>query len=57
MIEITVTEFEKNFDDYMKRIEDNQEQFLIRREDGTAVMAVPATDELETLYKNHNEAS
>lgn len=57
MIEITVTEFEKNYDDYMRRIEDNQEQFLIRREDGTAVMAVPATDELETLYKNHNEAS
>mgnify|MGYP001252900961 CR=1 FL=1 len=57
MIEITEIEFEKNFDDYMRRIEDNQEQFLIRREDGTAVVAVPATDELEKLYKNHNEAS
>ena len=57
MIEITEIEFEKNFDGYMRRIEDNQEQFLIRREDGTAVVAVPATDELEKLYKNHNEAS
>jgi len=57
MIEITEIEFEKNFDDYMRRIEDNQEQFLIRKPDGTAVVAVPATDELEALYQNHDEAS
>jgi len=54
MIEITEVEFEKNFDDYMKRIEENREEFLIRRVDGTAVVAVPVSDELEKIYKDQN---
>ena len=56
MIEITLEEFEKNFDAYMDRIEQNREEFLVRKSDGTAVVAVPMTDELEALYKDHNEA-
>ena len=56
MIEITLEEFEKNFDAYMDRIEQNREEFLVRKSDGTAVVAVPVTDELEALYKDHNEA-
>ena len=56
MIEVTFEEFEKNFDSYMDRIEQNGEEFLVRKSDGTAVVAVPVTDELEALYKNHNEA-
>jgi len=43
MIELTVEEFEKDFDTYMDRIEAG-EQFLIRQPDGRAVMAVPADD-------------
>lgn len=57
MIEVTFEEFEKNFDSYMDRIEQNGEEFLVRKSDGTAVVAVPVTDELEALYKDHNEAS
>lgn len=56
MIEVTFEEFEKNFDSYMDRIETNKEEFLVRKPDGTAVVAAPVTDELEALYKNHNEA-
>ncbi len=57
MVEVTLEEFEKNFDAYMDRIETNKEEFLVRKPDGTAVVAVPATDELEALYQNHDEAS
>ena len=56
MVEISVVEFEKDFDAYMDRIEAG-ESFLIRQPDGKAVVAVPATDELEALYSNHDEAS
>ena len=67
MIEVTVTEFEKNFDTYMDRIE-NGEQFLIRQPDGKAVVAVPAseleqathdisTNEWYNTYNNHDDAS
>ena len=56
MVEVTFEEFEKNFDAYMDRIEQNGEEFLVRKSDGTAVVAVPMTDELEALYKDHNEA-
>ena len=57
MIEVTFEEFEKNFDSYMDRIEQKGEEFLVRKSDGTAVVAVPVTDELEALYKEHDEAS
>ena len=57
MIEVTFEEFEKNFDAYMDRIEQNREEFLVRKSDGTAVVAVPMTDDLEALYTNHDEAS
>ena len=41
MKEVSVADFEKNFDTYMDRIE-NGEEFLIRQPDGRAVVAVPA---------------
>lgn len=49
LTEVTEAEFEANFDDYMERIEVNQEHFLIRRVDGSAVVAAPITEELEPL--------
>ena len=68
MVEVTLEEFEKNFDAYMERIENNKEEFVIRRSDGKAVVAVPAekleplseqmsNDEWYNLYNNHEEAS
>jgi PHD/YefM family antitoxin component YafN of YafNO toxin-antitoxin module len=56
MIEVTELEFEENFDEYMERIENQKEEFLIRRADGTAVVAVPAGQEFEHLW-NHDDAS
>ena len=60
MTEITEAEFEKNFDDYMERIETNKEEFLIRRADGTAVVAVPVTEEDKDLWASlcdHDDGS
>ena len=53
MIEVTVEEFEKNFDAYLDRIEGGEE-FLIRQPDGKAVVAVPA-GELEHLAEQVGE--
>ena len=68
MVEITLEEFEKDFDAYMDRIEANKEKFLVRKSDGTAVVAMPV-EELEqateaigeddwyNVYSNHDDAS
>lgn len=48
MTEITEQEFEKNFDDYMDRIEKGEE-FLIRLPDGRAVAAVPVDEEIQKI--------
>jgi hypothetical protein len=47
MVEVPFAEFEKDFDAYMDRIEAG-ESFIVRKPDGTAVMAVPA-DEYQEL--------
>ena len=49
MIEVTEQEFQDRFEEYMERIESYGEHFLIRREDGTAVIAAPITEEMEPL--------
>jgi len=56
MQEVTELEFEKNFDNYMERIENQKEEFLIRRADGTAVVAVPVGEEYNYLW-DHDDAS
>jgi len=48
MIEITQDEFEKNFDAYMDRVENDKELFLIRMPDGRATVMMPA-DELDEI--------
>ena len=68
MAEVTLEEFEKNFDAYMDRIENNKEEFLVRKQDGTAVVAMPAEqldqtvselsdEEWYNLYSDHSGAS
>ena len=70
MVELSVAEFEKDFDSYMDRIEAG-ESFLIRQPDGRGVVACPAgeieaiadeldvedVDELIDIRSNHDEAS
>ena len=68
MVEVTVEEFEKNFDAYLDRIEKNGEEFLIRQPDGKAVVAVPVgeleqmaeqvgEDDWYNMFSDHNDAS
>tara|TARA_B100000035_G_scaffold3039_1_gene2630 strand:- start:17247 stop:17453 length:207 start_codon:yes stop_codon:yes gene_type:complete len=68
MIEVAFADFEKDFDNYMDRIEAG-ETFIIRQPDGRAVVAVPAgeyeaaatavaeVDDLTEMYSNHEEGS
>ena len=54
MVEVPFDVFEKDFDAYMDRIEAG-ETFVIRKPDGTAVMAVPA-DEYQELADQVTDA-
>jgi PHD/YefM family antitoxin component YafN of YafNO toxin-antitoxin module len=67
MVEVPFDEFERDFDAYMDRIEAG-ESFIVRKPDGTAVMAVPAdeykelTDQVtdtdwEDMMTTHDDAS
>jgi PHD/YefM family antitoxin component YafN of YafNO toxin-antitoxin module len=67
MVEVPFDEFEKDFDAYMDRIEAG-ETFVIRKPDGTAVMAVPADEyqeladqvtdsDWENMMTTHDDAS
>tara|TARA_A100001234_G_scaffold117786_1_gene103328 strand:- start:180 stop:404 length:225 start_codon:yes stop_codon:yes gene_type:complete len=49
MTEVSEEQFQANFDTYMDQIENHGAHYLIRREDGTAVIAAPITEELEPL--------
>ena len=67
MVEVPFAEFEKDFDVYMDRIEAG-ESFIVRKPDGTAVMAVPADEykelsdqvadtDWEDMMTTHDDAS
>ncbi|AOV61881.1 Phd-like antitoxin [Synechococcus phage S-WAM2] len=67
MTEVTVADFEKNFDAYLDRIEGGEE-FLIRQPDGKAVVAMPVgelehladevgEEEWYNMFNNHDDAS
>ena len=67
MVEVPFAEFEKDFDAYMDRIE-ACESFIVRKPDGTAVMAVPAEEykeladqvtdtDWEDMMTTHDDAS
>lgn len=49
MTEVSEEQFQANFDTYMDQIENHGAYYLIRREDGSAVVAAPITEELEPL--------
>ena len=52
----TIKEWEENFDDLYKRVEEG-ETIGIVKEDGTAAVMMPADDELLRIYtENNNEA-
>ena len=52
----TIEEWEKNFDELFKRVEDGETIGIIR-EDGKSAVMMPADDELIRIYTDHEEAS
>ena len=67
MVEVTVEDFEKDFDSYLDRIEAG-ETFIIRQPDGRGVVACPAgeieaiadevgVDDWHELMTTHDDAS
>ena len=52
----TIQEWEENFDELFKRVEDGETIGIIK-EDGQAAVMMPADDELIRIYTDHEEAS
>ncbi len=51
----TIEEWEKNFDELFKRVEEGETIGIIK-EDGQAAVMMPASDEIVRIYTDHNEA-
>jgi len=51
----TIEEWEKNFDELFKRVE-NGETIGIVKEDGQAAVMMPVDDEIVRIYTDHDEA-
>ena len=52
----TLQEWEENFDELFKRVEEG-ETIGVVREDGKAAVFMPADDELVRIHTDHNDAS
>ena len=57
MMEVfTLQEWEENFDELFKRVEEGETIGVIR-DDGQAAVLMPADDELIQIHTDHNDAS
>ena len=52
----TLQEWEENFDELFKRVEEGETIGVIR-DDGKAAVLVPADDELIRIHTDHDDAS
>ena len=52
----TLQEWEENFDELFKRVEEGETIGVIR-DDGKAAVLMPADDELIQIHMDHNDAS
>ena len=52
----TLQEWEENFDELFKRVEEGETIGVIR-DDGQAAVLMPADDELIQIHTDHNDAS
>ena len=55
MEKITIDGLQKNFDDYIKRVE-NGESFIVEDSKGRSVVMVPADEEVIRIHTEHNDA-
>ena len=51
---IPIQEFQSNFEDYIKQIEENKKSFIIESEDGTRAVMIPIDDELVKIHTEMN---
>jgi hypothetical protein len=56
MEKISIESFQKNFDNYIDRVE-NGESFLIQDKTGRLVSIVPSDCEVIKIHTEHNDAS
>ena len=56
MEKVTIEGFQKNFDEYLKRVE-NGESIIIEDVSGKSVVMVPADKEIIRIHTEHNDAS
>lgn len=52
---IPIEQFQENFDDYMRNIEENKSSYIIENEDGQRAIMVPADDDMIKMYTEHEE--
>jgi antitoxin (DNA-binding transcriptional repressor) of toxin-antitoxin stability system len=56
MEKVTIEGFQKNFDEYLKRVE-NGESIIIEDVSGKSVVMVPADEEIIRIHTEHDDAS
>lgn len=56
MEKVTIDGFQKNFDEYIKRVEGG-ESIIVQNDDGNSVVMVPAEQEIIKIHTEHNDAS
>lgn len=53
--EISIQEFENNFDNYLEKVE-NGETFVIKNNEGKTVIIKPSDEEIIRVHTQHNDA-
>jgi prevent-host-death family protein len=53
--EISIQDFEDNFDDYLGRVE-NGETIIIKNNHGKSAVMIPADEEIIRIHTEHNDA-
>ncbi len=53
--EITIHDFESDFDGYLERVE-NGESFIIKNENGNYAVMIPSEEEIIRIHTEHNDA-
>jgi hypothetical protein len=54
MEKVTIEDFQKNFDNYIERVE-NGESFVIQDTSGKYVSVIPADDEVVRIHTEHDD--
>lgn len=55
MKKITIEDFQKDFDNYIRKVENGQ-SFIVEDEGGKSVVVVPCDEEVIRIHTEHNDA-